>query len=668
MAIFGSTARLNACRVNAFRLGAGGYQVGVSVNGSLVQSRVRRLESEYTQAVNGVPSTASLVLRGTAPVEGQTIVLYEGGAPVFDGTATAVTLRQARAVTRPTWRVEAKDHTHLLERRLVAKTYALQSPNQILTDVMSNFTSGFTLNHVDGCLGWINAAASISWAFDFEPVPDVLTKLAQATGCTWRLLPGKDLYFRLVASLTSPATLDTTNTRYKHFVYTRKLDQVRTRALVSGSAGSAATLAGVLAGATVIPVSSAYPFGSIGAVRVSTPVAGAPALNAAIYRTDTVTYGGSQRAALLTPPTTLGTVVTSGGTLGGALMVAGTYQYGFTLVTSAGESGIFATVAATLTGGQNLVNFTLTSNFPLFSAYQNKSINAAYTVTDPSIIKINVYRSVVGGSQLLFAFSVVYNTGTGSWPSTLSDQLSDTDLAGPPPQTNEAVQGTSSTTSTSGASAGASTLANVDNLSAADAAGGYVLIGGQLVQYSGYTLNGTLLHGTLNFSSALTFTIKANATLTFVPVLTGVPASSTGSSPAIIPSGTALTPFTQTDDATAQAALAAREGGDGIHEQRIVDTSLFGTTLLGIRGLAELALGKNVQEEASFVSEDPLAVAGALQPINVATVSTMLLIQRTRVSWIQGRRWPQRECTASNQFKDLYQILRAIELQAAKAS
>lgn len=141
--------------------------------------------------------------------------------------------------------------------------------------------------------------------------------------------------------------------------------------------------------------------------------------------------------------------------------------------------------------------------------------------------------------------------------------------------------------------------------------------------------------------------------------LTGVPGSGAGSVLYAINSGDDVNILVTRNDTTAQTALAALEGGDGIHEVFIQDRRL-NTAGATNRGNAELTLFKNVLESGSYVTWDVYTRSGKSVTVTMPawSVSGTFKIQKVRLYSMPGRQWPQRQVEFSSNRRDLYDILR----------
>jgi len=105
----------------------------------------------------------------------------------------------------------------------------------------------------------------------------------------------------------------------------------------------------------------------------------------------------------------------------------------------------------------------------------------------------------------------------------------------------------------------------------------------------------------------------------------------------------------QDDDTTSQTAIAAIEGGDGIHEHVISDgrLSVDGAAL---RAQAELDAFKDPLTHVSYTSDDMGVMPGAAQVINLTTTdafSDTLTVTHVDLTFPVNNYRPQRQCQAS---------------------
>jgi hypothetical protein len=143
--------------------------------------------------------------------------------------------------------------------------------------------------------------------------------------------------------------------------------------------------------------------------------------------------------------------------------------------------------------------------------------------------------------------------------------------------------------------------------------------------------------------------------------LTGIPANGAGSITVALDEGAEVNLLVQRDDTAAQTVLAALEGGDGIHEAYIQDRRLSEDGA-NDRGDAELALGSDPEDAITVTSEDPFMISGRTLTVNVGSITSVTAqIQQVQTTWPADRKLPQRQVTATNVFKTLYQYLRDLD-------
>ena len=90
--------------------------------------------------------------------------------------------------------------------------------------------------------------------------------------------------------------------------------------------------------------------------------------------------------------------------------------------------------------------------------------------------------------------------------------------------------------------------------------------------------------------------------------------------------------FVQRDDLTAQVAAAQREGGSGLHEMMIIDTSLTSESSLIIRGDAELTLYANPIVTVAYSTRDPKSRSGKTVVFNLTTPPIVATLKITEVT------------------------------------
>jgi hypothetical protein len=199
---------------------------------------------------------------------------------------------------------------------------------------------------------------------------------------------------------------------------------------------------------------------------------------------------------------------------------------------------------------------------------------------------------------------------------------------------------------TSAAAAALATSISVDDARIFAAAPGWVKVGDQTVRY---TATSNSAPGTLSGIPALGFGALNAAVTAATPVswLSMIRLSATGIS--IAPPLGVGDPVVQVvivDDPTAQAATAAVEGGDGVHEQGVQDGRLS-VAGMNTRANAELIDFDHALTTATWDTVDMNAKAGRLQLVQIDGLNLSLMITNVDVDFSVPHVNPRRTCTGS---------------------
>jgi hypothetical protein len=258
----------------------------------------------------------------------------------------------------------------------------------------------------------------------------------------------------------------------------------------------------------------------------------------------------------------------------------------------------------------------------------NRVTTGAVTVTVPigpaGTVRRRIFRTASGGSDARELGVLNDNTTT-----TTTDRAPDTALGGSPLPA-EGIPGIPGFPAGVPAPtpAGSTTL-ELDTLTGIPAAG-WMLVEEQVIRYSGTTTSGGRLYLTgipASGVGAITADILAGTVVSTTPALVGVV-------PAVpVSIGDAVQLIVQVDDAAAQAALAAVEGGDGIVEHYIQDRRLSEAGARA-RGTAELELFKTVELRLSYVTWDLATVSGRTVHVDLPAPTNLVgdfLIQQVTI-------------------------------------
>lgn len=189
--------------------------------------------------------------------------------------------------------------------------------------------------------------------------------------------------------------------------------------------------------------------------------------------------------------------------------------------------------------------------------------------------------------------------------------------------------------------------------------GGWARIGSDVVSYTaeaaGVELQGIPTSGASSLMQA--YPVGTVVSRAAVILLTAAPASN-------VSAGDTVAMRVVRNDTTAQTALAAIEGGDGVHEVLIQDGRL-GYDGCVARGDAELTLYKEAEQRFTYVTRDRRAQPGRQVTVSLGTptsVSGTRMIQQVEYQFDRtGQRWPIKTVKTSIRLHDLYDILRRLE-------
>jgi len=221
----------------------------------------------------------------------------------------------------------------------------------------------------------------------------------------------------------------------------------------------------------------------------------------------------------------------------------------------------------------------------------------------------NLYRTVVNGAQLKLHTTIANNTGT----TIATDTTVDGSLGANAPTSD-----TSGLTQPTGQILAGSTTIPTAGAAPFSAGGGVVLIGSQVVRYtgvSGNTLTGIPASGT----GALVNSVRYGEHVDVAPALTGV----TGIDVAI-PKGTLVNLWVQRDDLAAQATQAAIDAAngitpaDGVYEHVLSDERRGEASMIALCD-AELALYSRPIATVTYACRDPKTKSGKTVHIDVTT-------------------------------------------------
>lgn len=283
------------------------------------------------------------------------------------------------------------------------------------------------------------------------------------------------------------------------------------------------------------------------------------------------------------------------------------------------------------------------------------SLSSIPTSSDQRVIGRVIYRTSLGGSTYK-RLAVISDNAT----TTYTDNISDESLG------NDAL----ATSTAGGAQVRVTSLATSADPRVVGRRVYRTLTGGTDYKLVGTVSDNVTAYFIDNASDASLASAQALPTVGTIVGLTGIPSSSTGSITAAIPAGTSINLTVLRNDTSAQAALAALEGGDGIHEHQISDSTLVTDAAAAAVGDADLENFSSANVKAGLVTRDQNAFAGRTLTFNFSapvSVTGAYLAQSVEITDIEilavrGALYPKRTVQCADTRFTLQDVLRAVQI------
>lgn len=169
------------------------------------------------------------------PALGDTVEMYDtdGTTLIFGGTVV-VSEEKIEGLAK-FFKVECKDWTHTLDRKLVVQTYVGKTIAYIVNDIITLYTTGFTnVSTTD-----TTVVSSIS--FNYLTVSEAFKKLASTVGSySWYVDYTKDIHFYSTASVSAPYSLTDTSQNFvwDSLTFRSDISQLRNHIILRGGTTS----------------------------------------------------------------------------------------------------------------------------------------------------------------------------------------------------------------------------------------------------------------------------------------------------------------------------------------------------------------------------------------------------------------------------------------------
>lgn len=160
-------------------------------------------------------------------VEGQQVMLTNVDR-IFGGTIESVTEEQPIGSTYVLYRVECVDWHQVLDRRIVAESYADTTVGDIIADIVTTYLAAEEITH-----SVTNATVVREAVFNYVPATQVFDRLAERTGCNWWIDPDKVLHFEARDATAAPWSISSTSP-IRNVQVQRHRQEYRNRQYVKG--------------------------------------------------------------------------------------------------------------------------------------------------------------------------------------------------------------------------------------------------------------------------------------------------------------------------------------------------------------------------------------------------------------------------------------------------
>jgi len=193
-----------------------------------VDARSLSIIDELTSRVNSASFIFICNDIALAPIAGEAVLIEEDAVKLFSGRI----LTKEEDFLPPNllkYQIECIDNTRDLDKKLVIESYLDTLAGNIIKDIISKYTSGFTTTNV------ADGPTITRIAFDYIQVSEAITKLAEACGYEWYIDYDKDIHFFFKTDFPAPFQLDDNQEHYKELIINTDTSQLRNRVYVKSS-------------------------------------------------------------------------------------------------------------------------------------------------------------------------------------------------------------------------------------------------------------------------------------------------------------------------------------------------------------------------------------------------------------------------------------------------
>jgi hypothetical protein len=181
--------------------------IKIYINSNDKSSDIEQSSLSFSQGVTKVPSTLQFTVKltpdKTPPALGDTVILEEDSVRLFKGVIVQREDSIISGIARGLI-LTCKDGLHNFDALLVNKAYADTTVNAVITDIVTNYSTGFTLDIPT------STPAIKSYRFNYEEPSKCLQTIAQQIGWDWYIDPYDVVHFFNRGTETAPFEIDDT--------------------------------------------------------------------------------------------------------------------------------------------------------------------------------------------------------------------------------------------------------------------------------------------------------------------------------------------------------------------------------------------------------------------------------------------------------------------------
>lgn len=205
--------------------------ITVTINAVNRTSDIAQRSLRYNKTLSKSPGTLTFAIDGkkTMPTVGQSVLVQVDAVNFFKGVITA-RAEEIMGGNHARYKFTCQDGFFTMDRKLVVKAYNNTTLNAVATDIVNNFTTGFTLD-IPASTPTIKTVR-----FNYEQPTQCLTKLVQAVGWDWYVDANDVIHVLPPEDMAAPYVIDESlsNHDHKSLTFDRNIIDLRNIVFVRG--------------------------------------------------------------------------------------------------------------------------------------------------------------------------------------------------------------------------------------------------------------------------------------------------------------------------------------------------------------------------------------------------------------------------------------------------